>query len=381
MISKERILEEFLALASIDAPSYGEREITDRLAEKLRSIGFSVEEDNAGEVIGGTAGNLYAFLQGELPGDPICFVGHTDTVEPSRGKMPSVDDNGVITSRSETVLGGDDLCGVVEILEGVRHLVEARIPHRSVEVILMAAEEVYGKGAKAWDYSRPQAKEIYVLDMSGDVGSAAVQAPSLISFEARVQGLASHAGFAPEAGIHAIHLASQAVSSLKLGHLDAGTTLNIGSISGGKGTNIVPELCVVTGEVRSNDHEKARQTIATVRQAFEEVCAAYRRTHQTQDPDLPRIDFAADEHLVTYHVPEDHPVVQRFLRACERLGLPGETNETFGGSDNNILMLHGMTGIVLSCGMERVHSTEEYTTVRELVKGAELVAELLKDAE
>ena len=54
---------------------------------------------------------------------------------------------------------------------------------------------------------------------------------------------------------------------------------------------------------------------------------------------------------------------------------------TLGGSDNNILMLHGLTGIVLSCGMRNVHSTREYTCAEDLVKGAQLVAELLKDPE
>ena len=72
-------------------------------------------------------------------------------------------------------------------------------------------------------------------------------------------------------------------------------------------------------------------------------------------------------------------MVKRFQRACETLGLPGSLTSTLGGSDNNILMLHGLTGIVLSCGMRNVHSTREYTCVEDLEKGAALVAELLKD--
>lgn len=369
MIDRERIFQEFAALAAIDSPSRGEREITDVLIGKFTELGFSVYEDDAAEIIGGNAGNIHAFLEGSLPGTPILFVGHTDTVEPSCGKRAVRDENGVITSAGDTVLGGDDLCGVVEMLEGVRHLQEEKIPHRSVEVLLMAAEEVYGKGAKAWDYGRTISKEAYVLDMSGDVGRAAVQAPSLISFEVRVKGRAAHAGFAPEDGIHAIAAAAKAIASLKLGHTDAETTLNIGKISGGEATNIVPALCVVNGEVRSSSHEKAWQTVREVQAAFEQAC-----------PDA-EVEFVPEEHLVAYDVPETHPVVRRFRRACENLGFPGETVRTFGGSDNNILMLHGITGIVLSCGMEQVHSTQEYTTMRELEKGAMLAAELLKDEE
>ena len=70
-----------------------------------------------------------------------------------------------------------------------------------------------------------------------------------------------------------------------------------------------------------------------------------------------------------------------FQRACRTLGLPGGLTCTLGGSDNNILLLHGLMGIVLSCGMRSVHSTREYTCAEDLVKGAQLVAELLKDRE
>ncbi len=366
MINKERILAEFLELAEIDSPSYGEREMTDKLKEKLEALGFQVKEDDAAGIIGGNAGNIYAYLPGTLAG-PILFCGHTDTVEPSRGKKPFADENGRITSAADTVLGGDDLCGVVEILEGVRHLEEENIPHRPVEIILMAAEEVFGKGAKAYDYegSGFLSDEVYVLDMSGDVGAAALQAPSLIGWTATVKGRAAHAGFAPETGANAILQTSRAIAALKPGRVDENTTMNIGRITGGKANNIVPDLCTVTGEVRSLDHAKAYRVIEEIRKAFEE---------NAQD-----VDFEIDEHLVTYHTPKDHPTVLRFVRACEKLGLPGTLTYTLGGSDNNILALHGITGIVLSCGMKKVHSTEEYTELANLEKGAALVAELLTD--
>ncbi len=367
MIQKERLVREFTELAAIDSPSRNERQMTDVLMEKLKVLGFSVREDDAAEKIGGTAGNIHAFLEGSLPGDPILFCVHTDTVEPACGKRAVVDENGVITSAGDTVLGGDDLCGVVEILEGVRHLTEEKIPHRSVEVLMMAAEEVFGKGAKAWDPSTARSKEAYVLDMSGDVGRAAVWAPSLLTFEVHIHGRAAHAGFAPEDGIHAIAAAAKAIASLKLGHLDEETTLNIGTISGGEAINIVAKTCVVKGEVRSSSHPRALAVLQEVKEAFEQA-----------DPRA-EVTFLSEEDLVAYRIPEEHPVVQRFQRACKRLGLSGETVKTFGGSDNNILLLSGITGIVLSCGMEQVHSTQEYTTIRELEKGAMLVAELLKE--
>ena len=371
MIDRDRIANEFCELASIDSPSYREREMTDVIIKKLKSLGFEVKEDEAAAKIGGSAGNIYAYLEGEIDAEPILFCGHTDTVEPSRGKRPVLHEDGRITSAGDTVLGGDDLCCAAEILEGVRHLREEGIPHRPVEVILMAAEEVFGKGAKAYDYEGWgfRSKEVYVLDMSGPTGSAALAAPSLIGWEARITGKAAHAGFAPETGVNAIMAAAGAIAALSPGRIGEDTTMNIGTVKGGEANNIVPEKCIVKGEVRSLDHEKAMSVIEQIRQTFMDHAGDT------------AVEFIVDPHLTAYRIQEDHPVVRRFKRACEKLGLPGSTTVTLGGSDNNILLLHGLTGIVLSCGMRNVHSTREYTCVDDLVKGAGLVAELLKDTE
>ena len=71
MIKKDRILKEFEELISIDSLSFAERDMADRLKEKLAALGFEVREDNAGVQEDGTAGNVYGYLKGTLPGDPI----------------------------------------------------------------------------------------------------------------------------------------------------------------------------------------------------------------------------------------------------------------------------------------------------------------------
>lgn len=86
MIKKDRILKEFEELISIDSLSFAERDMADRLKEKLAALGFEVREDNAGAQEDGTAGNVYGYLKGTLPGDPILFSAHMDTVRPGIGK-------------------------------------------------------------------------------------------------------------------------------------------------------------------------------------------------------------------------------------------------------------------------------------------------------
>lgn len=362
-----RILEEFLELTSVDCVSFHERAMADRLKEKLAALGFAVEEDQAGGFYGSDTGNLYGYLPGTLPGPPILLSSHMDTVEPGNGKKAVVHEDGRITSEGDTILGADDVCGLVEILEGIRILQEQGIAHRAVEVLFPVAEELFIKGTNRFDFGKIRAKEAYVLDLSNEVGTAALRAPSLISFCITVKGKSAHAGFNPEEGIHAIALMSRAVGNLPIGRIGNDTTLNIGIIQGGNLVNIVPDTCTCRGEIRSYSHEKALQTLELVRHTFE----------TTLEGTGGSFTCGSEVNLVAYEVKEEEPVAGRFVKACQALGISPELTSTFGGSDNNNFVLHGIRGIVLSCGMYQCHSVAEYTTLEDLKKGAALIAEIL----
>ncbi len=368
-IDKERLIADFLSLTTGSTESLDERRAADLLTEKLKMIGFSVSEDDAGQKLGGNAGNLYGFLKGTISGLPLLLSAHMDTVKPGVNKHPVLHADGTFTSDGTTVLGADDAAGLTEILEGIRSVREAGLPHRDIEILFPVAEEIYIQGSGVFDFSRIRATEAYVLDMSGEVGSAAVKAPSLISFQVTVKGKASHAGFAPENGIHAIAAAAQAIARLPQGRIDGETTCNIGTITGGTEKNIVPEQCVCTGEVRSFSHEQVLRQIENIRQAFSDAADAHGAAFAMETKEI----------LRAYSLSEDEAVVRRFQRACKELGLAGNLRSTFGGSDNHNFLKAGIRGIVLSCGMQRVHSTEEFISVGEMVRGAALVAELIQD--
>lgn len=369
LINQKRLTDNFKEMASVDALSFRERDIADILINELTELRFEVYEDNSGSSFGGNAGNIYGFLSGSIKGESVLFSSHMDTVSPGIGKKPILHADGTITSGGSTILGADDAAGLAEIIEGIRAVKESGIAHRDIEVLFSIGEEVYLKGTGKFDFSRIKSKEAYVLDMSGDVGTAAVKAPSLISFQITITGKAAHAGFEPEKGINAVSIAAKAISRLKQGHIDEETTLNIGTISGGEASNIVPEKCVCTGEVRSFSHRKALEQIDTVKRIFSDAANEAGAECQAN----------ISVHMEAYQVEKSSSAVTRFLKACRILGLEGNLVSTFGGSDNHNFVSHGINGIVLSCGMYNVHSVHEYTKVNELIKGTELVARLIID--
>ena len=369
MIDVNRLIKTFSELVAIDSPTFGERKVADYLKEKLAAIGISCTEDDAGLHMNGNCGNLFARVPGEAGLEPLLFCTHMDTVEPSCGKKAVVHEDGRITSEGRTVLGADDFAGVAAVLEVLTVLHETGEKHHPVELIFSAAEERYCTGIRYFDFTQCAAKTGFVLDLTDAVGTVALSAPTILSFTVTLHGRASHAGFAPEVGVNTVAAAAQAMASLRQGRPDAGTTLNFGVITAGKAPNIVADRCEIRGEIRSSVHERAMEVYASVCAAFENACAQIGA----------RVEFVHDIPIRAYRVAEDSGALARFTRACTAADMPVQTTETFGGSDNAAMQLNGIDGIVVANAMFNCHGTDEYTTVEDLTKTAQIVYHLLTD--
>lgn len=368
-IDTARLVRLFSELVAIDSPTFGERKVADYLKKKLDEFGIPVFEDDAGEHMNGNCGNLFARIPGDESLEPLVFCTHMDTVEPSCGKEAVVHEDGRITSRGTTVLGADDFSGVAAVLEALYALRESGEKHHPIELIFSAAEERYCTGIRYFDFSKCKAKTGFVLDLTGEVGTAALAAPTVLTFSITLKGRAAHAGFAPETGINTVTAMAKAIASIQQGWLDQATTLNFGVITAGKAGNIVPDLCEVRGEIRSAVHERALEV-------FGNVCAAFETAANEVGAS---VSFQHDIPLHAYRVSETSNALKRFARACERVCIPMQTTETFGGSDNAAMQLNCIDGIVVSNAMYNCHGTDEYTTVEDLKKTAELVYSLLTD--
>lgn len=389
----------FCELVAIDSPSFCERAMANRVRAELEAIGFAVAEDETsgkddGVVVsmlesrrvrhvlgnmakgahlrdvrlahtGSDAGNLFATLPGV--GEPVLFITHLDTVRPSNGKRAQVHADGTITSAGDTVLGADDLAGIACVMAAASRLGRAGVAHRPVELCCMVAEEVGNVGARAFDFSRVSAPVAYTLDYSADPECYAFQAPTILYVTADIVGRAAHAGFEPEKGVSAIKIAAEAIARIDTGRLDEETTANIGLVSGGRGTNVVPETCVVRGEVRSYDHAKAQAQAERFKGIFEEAARSYGG----------EADVTITEACHAYRMDRDAPVIRRFERACAVCGLEAKGFATFGGSDNNVAVACGIPGIVIANGMRDAHSTSEHVEPGDLAALQRIVEALL----
>jgi tripeptide aminopeptidase len=356
-INRDRLLDTFLTLVQIDSPSGEEEAIARHLADRLTDLGLAVHGDEIG--------NLIARLDGV--GDPLLLNAHMDTVGQDRGICPIVED-GIVRTDGTTILGGDDKSGVAIILELLQTLHERGLSHPPLEIALTVSEEIGLVGSKALDMSQFRSRQALVLDSGGPIGSAVVSAPAQEGLHAVVYGKAAHAGVNPEEGINAIVVASEAIAHMLLGRIDEETTANVGLISGGTATNIVPDRVEIRGEARSRNEDKLVAQVQAMTRALEEAA----------DGHGARVEIEVTRSFSAYNLNEDSPLVQRVVRAAERLGLTPDLIPSGGGSDANVFNAGGLAALVLSTGMQDVHTSRETIAVDDMVRSAELVLAIVQ---
>lgn len=368
-MSDDRLLATFLDLVRIDSPSGEEAGVAAYVAAALAAAGMDVSFDDSAVATGSNTGNLIATLKPTAPGLTIVLSAHMDTVEPGRGIEPVVAE-GIVRSAGETVLGSDDKAGIAAILESVWRLAESGRPHAEVRVVITVGEEQGLLGAKHLPAEAAKGDVCLILDADGEPGGIVTAAPTHYTFTATFRGRSSHAGVEPEKGISAIVMAARAISGMKLGRLDAETTANIGSISGGRATNVVAETTMVTGECRSLDPAR----VETVRDAMDHAMHV-------------AASEAGGSVLVMWHkeydgfrFAEDDPALRFVIEACDSAGLTPRTFATGGGSDGNVFAARGTPTFVMSCGMRDVHGCGEWMAVADLEAITRLLDVLLARA-
>jgi tripeptide aminopeptidase len=360
-ISRRKLLKTFKDLAAIYGPGRRERDVTDYIVGRLDGV-WPVSEDDAADAIDGDAGNILVKIDGA--GEPLLFAAHLDTVEPCVGVKPTVK-NGYVCSRGDTILGADDRAAVAVLVELAE--LAGRLPkRRPLEILFTVGEEIGLLGAKHADYSLIASKAAFVFDTSQPPGYAVNAAPGSELVTATFRGRAAHAGIEPEKGISAIQMASAAIAAMQLGRIDHETTANIGLISGGQATNIVSERAEIQGEVRSHDPAKLAAHKAQVTGAMEKAAADFGG----------RVDAKWERAYFSYRLDDDAPPIALFCRAVRAVGLEPKFVAGGGGSDANVFNARGIPSIVLGCGFEKLHTTEERIAVASLVKLAELATAL-----
>jgi tripeptide aminopeptidase len=330
-------------------------------------MGVDAFEDETAQRARADSGNVIARIPGT--GDAwVMFCAHLDTVpheEPVEVELA----DGVYRSRGDTILGADNKAAVTVLVElAARHAQSP--PPVGLELVFTVAEEDGLRGAKALDLGSLRSPYGFVFDHATPIGEVIVGAPTYERLAARFEGAEAHAGIRPEDGRNAIAAAAAAIGEMKLGRLDDETTANVGTISGGTATNVVPGDCTIDAEARSLDSAKASEAIA----AMTDACTWAAGEHDC--------DVAIDvfEMFRGYRVAKDAPSVAVAKAALERTGHEPREVTTGGGSDANALMAAGFEALLLANGTEANHTPDESVAARRIVEMLEISEAIIEEA-
>jgi glutamate carboxypeptidase len=197
----------------------------------------------------------------ESEGLNLALVGHVDTVFPPDTESRRYEVTG------DRVFGAgitDMKAGVVVIIQALRILDEMGILSSIPVRCLINGDEEIGS-----THSRPMIKELakwasfgLVFEGGGRGGEVVYARRGIRRFKLTVTGEAQHAGVWEGPKASAILELSRMVQSLEaLNDREEGVSLNVGKISGGTTTNVIPDLAAASFEYRFWDGKAEKKTL------------------------------------------------------------------------------------------------------------------------
>ena len=171
----------------------------------------------------------------------VLLLGHMDTALPDgeAEKRPyTIDENGIVRGVGVSDMKGCLLSTYFALAELSN---EHRLDHAKVCFLLNCDEETGSR------YSGPtlrkiakHAKHVIVVEAARKTGDMVKERSGVADYHLHATGVSAHAGVNPQDGSSAINeLAEWIVRLHKLSNYAVGTSVNVGIIKGGKGSNVV----------------------------------------------------------------------------------------------------------------------------------------------
>jgi tripeptide aminopeptidase len=356
-----------LELMAIPGASGKEGAVQKFVISQLRNAGavpsaIRIDKAHQHTPFGGEVGNLIFRMPGTLRGPRRLLLAHLDTVPLCVGAKPVVRGKSVVSSDKRTGLGADDRGGCAVILTAALEIMRRRLPHPPLVFFWPVQEEVGLYGAHFANLALLGSPRLAFNWDGGPAEKLTVGATGAFRIAIEIQGLASHAGGAPEQGVSAITIAGLAIADLEqngwLGDVQNGGgcgTSNIGVIRGGAATNVVTDRVELKAEARSHDPQFRREILTAIETAFKQAASRVKNvTGATGSVKLAsRLDYEA------FKLRDDEACVTAAEAAVRSAGGQPFQVVTNGGLDANWLTARGIPTVTLGCGQQNVHTTSE----------------------
>ena len=297
----------------------------------------------------------------------VLLLGHFDTVWPlgQIERMPVKEEDGRL--HGPGVFDMKSGIGVAMLaMRALRQFTHGTPP---AVTMLWTTDEEIGSGtsrAIIEDEAR-HSDAVLVLEPALPGGAAKTSRKGCGDFELTVHGISAHAGIDPGQGANAIHeIAQQVIQLAALQDLPRGISVNVGVISGGTRTNVVPEHAHASIDVRVPTMEDA----ARIEKAVRQLQARLNGTRLEITGGFGRPPLERSEHVAgLYRIARE---------VAERLDFDLQEGGTGGGSDGNFTAALGVPTLDgLGPRGDGAHALHEHVELGDLHWRAAFLASLL----
>lgn len=302
------LLVRLVQFASVNPPGE-EKQIAEFLAGYMQQSGLQAELQ---ESLPGRPSAIGA-LSGTAGGPTLVFNGHIDVVPATEGwsfdPFAGILKEGKVYGRGSADMKG----GVAAMVAAAKAVIKAGVPLRGDLKLLCAADEESGEAGTRGALERGLKADFAIVPEPTSL-EAVIAHKGVVHFAVTTRGKTAH-GSTPQLGLNAIEKMLDVVGALDAYKADLArrthklvgpATINIGTITGGVKTNVVPDYCRMTIDRRVLPGE----TVAEAKQEMELVIEKARQ----KDADL-QVEWAAEIETAPMEIAEDEPVVKAIQRA------------------------------------------------------------------
>jgi glutamate carboxypeptidase len=363
---KEQMYQYLKEIVMKESPSH-DKKLLDNLGNWLSKIFEKLTGGTTSKIPDDTYGN---HIRGEWGSgeSQILILGHFDTVWPKGTihTMPFKVENGKAYGPGVFDMKG----GIIQGLFALKALKELDIPLNKKVVFFFDSDEEIGNPSSREFIEKEAEKSEYVFVLEPGIsekGSLKTSRKGVGIFNVEATGVPAHAGIDPDKGVSAIHeLALQTLDIEAMNDFHTGTTFNVGKISGGTGSNVIPEKASAEVDLRAKTQEELDKAVKSMLDLKPKLNGAQLNlTGGTNRAPLERTEEVVSLFKTAKHLAETY------------IGMELTEQETGGGSDGNLTAPFAPTLDGLGASGDGAHANHEYLMLSDMPKRSALLAMLL----
>lgn len=243
-------------------------------------------------------------------------------------------------------------------------------PQWPLTVLFTSDEEIGSEGARPMIESLgSRASLVLCMEPALPDGALKTARKGVANFHMVTSGKSAHSGADHQEGVNAIEeMAHQVLALQSLTDYEKGSTVSVGTITGGTRSNVVPDECHLMVDLRVTTEAEAERMSTLIKGL---------------KPNLPRAQVKVTGGLERAPMPRTAAIAEAYHRAYtigEKLGIPISEGSTGGGSDANLIAPFGVP-ILDGLGPQGngAHTHNESLTLTSLAPRTALLAGILSE--